>query len=119
MRDKIKKLHKDMGAVKAVTLMNSIMLCSLLLWSFIKPSHAGHSATATGGSVTSTVSVGEDPETASRKELLIRAKARGYFTASEYASFEGINLETVYRRIESGVINDASKMNGRWCIPVY
>ena len=110
MRDKIKKLHKDMGAVKAVTLMNSIMLCSLLLWSFIKPSHAGHAATATGGSVTSNLSIGGDMES--------KARARGYFSAKEYADFHGVSLETVYRHIESGAIPEAEKVNSRWRLPL-
>ena len=114
MRDRIKKLHKDMGAVKAVTLLNSIMLCSLLLWSFIKPSHAGHAATATGGDVTSSISI-----TGEHAKIEQRAKARGYFTAKEYASFEGVNLETIYRRLDGGMIQGAEKVNHRWRIPFH
>jgi len=73
---------------------------------------AGSTVTATGGSVDSVISVHGD-----RIDVLEKAKKRGYFTAKEYAEFEGINLETVYRRLDAGTIQGAEKVNHRWRLP--
>ena len=74
------------------------------------PSATTNTATATGGSVTSQILVGQDAET--------KARARGYFSAKEYADFHGVSLETVYRHIESGAIPEAEKVNSRWRLPL-
>lgn len=116
MRDRIKRLNKDLTRYKAITLVNSIMLSLLLVWSFIKPT-TGDTVTATGGNVDSVISVSSDtPETVYRNEVISRAKNRGYFTASEYATFEGVDKETIYRRLNAGIITGAQKVGGRWRI---
>lgn len=117
MHDELDKLIKDMGAVKTWMLLNSIVLCILLMWLLVKPTKAEASTTtATGGSVTSTISVGDSDETVAREEVISRAKARGYFTPSEFAIFEGIHQRTVYRQLESGSIEGAQKVDGHWKI---
>ena len=68
--------------------------------------------TATGGSVNSTISIKAD-----EPDVVSTAKKRGYFTAQEYADFHGINLDTVYRRIEASAIPEAEKVNSRWRLP--
>jgi hypothetical protein len=70
--------------------------------------------TATGGAVNSTISVGSD-----EPDVVSDAKKRGYYTAQEYADFEGINLDTVYRRLDAGVITGAVKVNHRWRLPCH
>lgn len=114
MQRSVSRLKKDLMAVKVVSLVNSVLLCALLVWSFIKPVHS--EVTATGGSVDSVISVGDSPETVYRDEVISRAKARGHFTPSEYATFEGIHLRTIYRQLESGSIDNAEKVDGRWKI---
>ena len=114
MPTKQKDVKKEMAAVKAVTLINSILVCLLLIWSFLKPTPP---STATGGNVDSVISVSSDtPETVYRNEVISRAKNRGYFTASEYATFEGVDKETIYRRLNAGIITGAQKVGGRWRI---
>ena len=101
-----------MNAVKSVTLLNSIMLSLLLIWSFTKPStHGG--VTATGGSAEAKLSI-----SGNNVALLEKAKRRGYFTASEYAQIDGVSLETVYRHANSGRIVGAEKIEGKWRIPL-
>ena len=68
--------------------------------------------TATGGSVSSTISVAGD-----NAAMVDRAEQRGHFTAKEYAEFEGVNLETIYRRLDAGLIEGAEKVGHRWQIP--
>jgi len=96
----------------------NVLVCVVILLQIYSLSWAAGSTgnTATGGSVNSTISVGDSDETTARRELVSRAKERGYFTASEFAIFEGVDKKTVYRRLETGVINDAEKVNGRWRI---
>ena len=86
-------------------------VCALILLTIYNLSKEviGSTVTATGGSVSSTISVGEDS--------VADARQRGYFTAKEYADFKGVSLETVYRRIEAGVIPEAQKVNHRWQLP--
>jgi hypothetical protein len=113
MRGKLDQLNKDIGVIKAVMLLNSIVLCVLLTWLMVKPTHAGgDTATATGGSASSTISIESD-----EPDAVSAAKKRGYFTAQEYADFHGINLDTVYRRIEASAIPEAEKVNSRWRLP--
>ena len=76
----------------------------------------GSTVTATGGNVDSVISVGLDPKVADRKAVIEIAKNRGYYTASEFAIFEGVDKRTVYRRLDSGVITNAEKVDGRWRI---
>ncbi len=77
---------------------------------------AGSTVTATGGSVDSVISVALDPKADDRNEIIERATNRGHYTASEFSVFEGIDIRTVYRRLESGVITNAEKVDGRWRI---
>ena len=90
----------------------NLQMCVLIIlavYGITKDAAGGSAVTATGGSVDSVISVaGNDTsplETATR---------RGYFTASEYAKYRGISLETVYRQISSGNITNAEKIDGRW-----
>ena len=114
MQRSVSRLKKDLLAVKVVSLINSVLLCALLVWSFIKPVHS--EVTATGGSVDSVISVALDPKADDRNEIIERATSRGYYTASEFAIFEGVDKRTVYRRLDSGVITNAEKVDGRWRI---
>ena len=113
--DKVNKMSKDIGFFQVMTLVNTVMLCSLLIWAFVKPTQ-GSTATATGGNVDSVISVGLDPKVEDRKAVIEIAKNRGYYTASEFAIFEGVDKRTVYRRLDSGVITNAEKVDGRWRI---
>ena len=114
MQRSVSRLKKDLAAFKVITLVNSVMLCLLLAWSFIKPVQS--ESIAMGGNVDSVISVGVDPKASNRKAVIEKAHNRGYYTASEFAIFEGIDKRTVYRRLESGVITNAQKVDGRWRI---
>jgi hypothetical protein len=88
----------------------------------VKPPAQGH-ATVTGGNVATNLSInGNESATnhaeSGNMELLRKAKRRGYFTASEYARFECVSLETVYRHANSGKIKGAELIGGRWRIPL-
>ena len=89
----------------------NVQVCVLILLTLynLMEDASGGTVTATGGAVTSTISVGEDS--------VADARQRGYFTAKEYADFQGVSLETVYRRIDAGVIPEARKVNHRWQLP--
>ena len=103
MRDRIKRLNKDLTRYKAITLVNSIMLSLLLVWSFIKPT-TGDTVTATGGNVDSIISVNVDPEAENRSAVIERASHRGYYTAQAFALVEGIDKRQGSRSLWSGVI---------------
>ena len=91
------------------------MMAVFVIWSLAKPyTIAEVTNTATGGEVTSTISLGSD-----EPDMVSAAKKLGYFTAQGYADFEGINLDTVYRRIDAGFIPEAKKVNSRWRLPCY
>jgi hypothetical protein len=121
MHNKLRKLNEDMTMFKLVTMVNSIMLFVLLIWSFAKPESG---ATITSGNSATNLSIhGNDSATnramsSSNYELFQKAKRRGYFTASEYAKFECVSLETVYRHANAGKIKGAELVCGRWRIPV-
>lgn len=111
MQDKLKALKKDMVVVKSIMLINSIMICFFIIWSFIKPARIESTVTANGGNAAANVSINSD-----HLDMIEKAKKRGYFTAKEYAEFEGIDRETVYRRLDAGLIPNAEKVNKRWRI---
>ena len=117
MQRSVSRLKTDLAAFKVITLVNSVMLCLLLAWSFIKPVQS--EVTAAGGNVDSVISVGDSPETVYRNEVIDKARSRGYYTASEYATFEGVDKETIYRRLDAGIITGAQKVGGRWRITYY
>ena len=93
-------------------------VCALILLTFYNLSKEviGSTVSATGGSVDSVISVGLDPKVADRNAVIETATHRGHYTASEFAVFEGVDIWTVYRRLESGVITNAEKVDGRWRI---
>ena len=104
-----------MANKKLLWILNLLVLVVILLQAYGLTK--GSTVTATGGNVDSVISVSSDtPETVHRNEVISRAKNRGYFTASEYATFEGVDKETIYRRLNAGIITGAQKVGGRWRI---
>ena len=111
-------LKREINTVKCLTLINTITLCATLVWSMAKPSDIGQ-ATTTSGNVATNLSISGNKAATNRAENGNgAAKRRGYFTASEYARFECISLETVYRHANAGKINGAELVGGRWRIPL-
>ena len=92
----------------------NVQVCVLILLTLynLMEDASGGTVTATGGNVDSVISVHGD-----RVDTLEKAKKRGYYTAKEYAEAEGVNLETVYRRLDAGLIQGAEKVNHRWRLP--
>jgi hypothetical protein len=123
MHNKVINLKNEIKAVRMLTLANTFILCLILVWSIFKPSATGYTS-ATGGNVATNLSInGNEAATkhaihGSNYDILQKAKRRGYFTASEYAKFECVSLETVYRHANSGKIRGAELVGGRWRIPL-
>jgi len=130
MRNKLRNLSDDMNTFKVITMLNSIMLCALLIWSFVKPDVRANAPSAPAGNVATNLSIsgsntatnrpnsGNGAATNRANSGNEAATRRGYYTASEYARLTGISLETVYRHANAGAIKGAELVGGRWRIPL-
>ena len=103
---------------KQLFIINALVCVVILLQIYIlvRGSHSNGGGNITGGNVATNLSINDDPGSADRDKVIEKARMRGYYTASEFAIFEGGDKRTVYRRLESGVITNARKVDGRWRI---
>lgn len=101
--------------MKTLYCLMSILII-LQIYSLLLPNEevAQNNISATGGSVGNITNEFSLPDT--KEEILKEATERGYFTASEYARYHEISLETVYRHSQAGSIEGAVKVNNRWRI---
>ena len=111
MHKRVQNLSKEVKDIKRATMFNTIMMAVFVIWSFVKPEVSGDNI-ANAGNVATNLSISGDGS-----DSLVEARRRGYFTAKEYAEFQGINLDTVYRRLDAGLIQGAEKVNKRWRLP--
>lgn len=109
-----------MASKKLLWILNTLVCVEVLLHAYGLFGGSSRSlsgdASYTGGNVDSVISVGDSPTTVYRNEVISRAENRGYYTTSEYATVEGVEQKTIYRRLDSGSIPNAEKVNGRWRI---
>jgi excisionase family DNA binding protein len=100
-------------------ILNALVCIVIILQIFNLAGAANSNTTITSGNVATNLSVnGNNAATNRAVSGYEKAKRRGYYTASEYASLVGISLETVYRHANSGKIKGARLVSGRWRIPL-
>ena len=121
MHRKIDKLTCELRLLKWAVIALALTFICLEIIRIV--SAEGSAATTTGNVATNLSIRGNDAATnradsGSDAEILKMASRRGYFTASEYAKYRHLSLETIYRKINDHTIEGASKVNGHWHIPL-
>jgi hypothetical protein len=106
MQGEISDLKNAVKSLKHVIFLHMIVTACLLLVGLFYTSPAATQPPSTSAKI-SNISIGHESS-------YMPAKARGYYTASEYARITRQSLQTVYIHANAGKIKGATKCDGKW-----